>query len=304
LGDWQLDRLPEEVRQNAEDAARRDGLPLHRWLGNLIRDTCAEEGVPTSRELSPIGGNEPSTNRGHQPAAIATRPTLEPIVVMPDVHATERRIMIERHPLASRNGFARDRQGNPAVKNRAVQPWVQSLTITRGSIRPATPPTDPPTPRHPPEAASPGSTTILTATPAAVLMALEPAAPQGRAAPGTVPPTPMTSFPSAASRSDDRPAVLATLVQRLRRNELSPMAEARLFMKLINEETASIAAIALVTGRTEEQIARSLRLMSLPDKERDMIDRGTLSRAAAFQLLDNGSVDPANPIVSARIPTP
>lgn len=107
-----------------------------------------------------------------------------------------------------------------------------------------------------------------------------------------------------ACRSDDRVAALSTLVQRLRRNELSPIAEARQFVKLISEHTASIADIALTTGRTEEQVARSLRLLSLPDKERDMIDRGALSRAAAFLLLDNGGLEPANPIAPARTRTP
>jgi ParB family transcriptional regulator, chromosome partitioning protein len=97
---------------------------------------------------------------------------------------------------------------------------------------------------------------------------------------------------------------LATLVQRLRRNELSPIAEASLFVNLISEQTARIADIALATGRTEEQIARSLRLLGLPEKERDMIDRGALSRAAAFQLLDASVLDPANPVVSPGTRTP
>ncbi len=131
-----------------------------------------------------------------------------------------------------------------------------------------------------------------------------PAPPRERAAAATAPSLPAISFPLAASRSNVRLAALSTLVQRLRRNELSPIDEARLFAKLIDEQGASISEIALATGRTEEQVARSLRLLSLPDKERDMIERGALSRAAAFLLLEKSVLDPAAPIAPARTRMP
>lgn len=312
MGDWQLDRLPDEVRQNAEDAAQRDGMPLHRWLGKLIRDTCAEEGVPPSRELLAI-------------------PAFAPIVVVPGAGATK------RPPVVDRNGHARAGRGDDAAKAAAIAPTPSSELRRQTSpqprhpmrarepMPPATPPITPLALRPRAPAASRRSPTTLGAAPPAALMAPRavppavmkpvvrpqhgfadsppPAPPQLRAAGATIPRSTI-SFPLAASGSDDRMAALSTLIQRLRRNELSPIAEARQFVKLISEHTASISDIALATGRTEEQVARSLRLLSLPDKERDMIDRGALSRAAAFLLLDHGDLDPANPIAAARTRKP
>jgi hypothetical protein len=331
LGDWQLDRLPDEVRQNAEYAAQRDALPLHRWLGRLIRDTCAEEGVPPSRELRAILDTEPFGSRGHHPPAAASRPTYEPIVVVPGTGAAE------RLPMVGRGGLARDGHGTDTAKagvvaatssiesRRQISPQPRHPMLARKPMPPATPPITPLALRPRAEAASPRSHTILGAAPPAALTAAsramppvvtKPVARPQYAFPKNPPPAPLQprvtaalpratpSYPLAASRSDDRMAALSTLVQRLRRNELSPIAEARQFAKLITEHTASICDIALATGRTEEQVARSLRLLSLPDKERDMIDRGALSRAAAFLLLDNGDLDPANSIAPATTRTP
>jgi hypothetical protein len=335
LSDWQLDRLPEEVRQNAESAAQRDGLPLHRWLGKLIRETCAEEGVPLSRELSAIASHEPLANRRDLAAAVAPPPAVEPIIVVPDAAGTERLPVAERPAAAAHNGFARDGRGNDAAKTVAIRvlgsseprrqtssQWRQTRPLARDSMPPATGPITPPAHRPSAQASTIGSAAPAAALPAASpamppivtkpLVTLEhrfarkppPAPPQERAAAATAPPVPTISFPLATSGSHDRIALLSTLVRRLRRNELSPIAEAGLFQKLIGEQTASISDIALATGRTEEQVARSLRLLTLPDKERDMIDRGALSRAAAFQLLQKGVLDPATSIVPAGTRTP
>jgi hypothetical protein len=153
--------------------------------------------------------------------------------------------------------------------------------------------------------AVPPIATRLVAPPEHSFVGEPPPAPaRERPASATAPYFPAISFPLAASRANVRLAALSTLVQRLRRNELSPIAEARQFAKLIDEQTASISEIASATGRTEEQVARSLRLLSLPDRERDMIERGALSRAAAFLLLEKPVLDPATPIVPAGTRAP
>jgi ParB-like chromosome segregation protein Spo0J len=118
----------------------------------------------------------------------------------------------------------------------------------------------------------------------------EPAPPQTAKA---VPP----AVASAASRLDDRMTALSNLVQGLRRNELSPVGEARLFLKLMTEHMASISDITIATGRTKEQVARSLRLLGLSDRLRDLIDRGALSREQAFALLDTDDPNAGAPVV-------
>src|SRR5215469_4198807 len=42
---WQFEQLSPEARNAAEGAARAAGLPLTQWLGRLIADTAAAEGV-------------------------------------------------------------------------------------------------------------------------------------------------------------------------------------------------------------------------------------------------------------------
>jgi ParB/RepB/Spo0J family partition protein len=100
-------------------------------------------------------------------------------------------------------------------------------------------------------------------------------------------------------QADDRPAALKKLVQSLRRNELSPIGESRLYLKLMTEYVASIAELSTATGRTREQITRALRLLSLPDRQRDLIERGALSREQAYALLDaensEAAANPASP---------
>ncbi|HKR20266.1 MAG TPA: hypothetical protein VJS41_09005, partial [Stellaceae bacterium] len=42
---WQFDQLSPEARNAADGTARRAGLPLAQWLGRLIAETAAAEGV-------------------------------------------------------------------------------------------------------------------------------------------------------------------------------------------------------------------------------------------------------------------
>lgn len=226
MSDWQLDGLPGDVRQEAENAAQREGLPLHRWLGKLIRESCDAEGVSTSRELM-HGGASGNGNGQRSQSVVAPRPQGEPIRTAPQA---------PQRPTAA-----------PMVA-RQTDPSRQP-----NRVPPATPPV-PPAPATPPA-------------------------------------------PAANGRSDDRLAALGKLVQSLRRNELSPIGEARLFLKLMTEHMASIGDITAVTGRTKEQISRSLRLLGLSDRLRDLIDRGALSREQAFALLDADDPDTANPVV-------
>jgi len=115
------------------------------------------------------------------------------------------------------------------------------------------------------------------------------------------PPTPaaapLARSSAAQARAEERQAALARLVASLQRNELSPIGEARVYLKLMTEHMASIGDITVATGRNRDQISRSLRLLSLSDRLRDLIDRGALSREQAFALLDHEDPDAASPAV-------
>lgn len=364
MSDWQLDRLPGDVRQEAENAAQRDGLPLHRWLGKLIRETCADEGVPPGRELVRHAANGSAGNgHRHQPV-VPPRPMVEAIRISPEVRAAEPARPAERQAAAAptsnfqRNGNGRDTPiatapiapaaAPPVARPREPvrtpePPRVQEPPRQPSRVAPvareAAPPTAPPvSPPAPTPSAQPPFVRLSTISPLFTASSSNAAsAPRGMPPTPPNPPTstpsrfaaeprpaprrePMvaptsptaqpasaapvassatTASPSAAQRAEDRLGALSKLVQSLRRNELSPIGEARLFLKLMTENMASIGDITIVTGRTKEQVGRSLRLLGLSDRLRDLIDRGALSREQAFALLDADDPDAANPVVSA-----
>jgi hypothetical protein len=344
LSDWQLGRLPGDVRQEAENAAQRDGLPLHRWLGKLIRETSADEGVSPGRELSRGRSGEAGNGHRHQPSqqpAMPQRVPVEPIRMAPEarsVNPSPEARAVEPQRAAPTNGTYRAANGREAqtaaapVVARQSEPQRQPNRAVPPAREPA-PPTAPRPASPPPAAArlSPQSTAPAVSPSPRGMPPMPPAQPTQNATPTSTPsrfaaeprpasqpaPAPAASAPAAtpepavlapiatvtasvtpeASPSDERMAALAKLVQGLRRNELSPIGEARIFLKLMTEHMASIGDITIATGRTKDQIARSLRLLGLSDRLRDLIDRGALSREQAFALLDADDPDTANPVV-------
>jgi hypothetical protein len=397
LSDWQLDRLPGDVRQEAENAAQREGLPLHRWLGKLIRETCDEEGIPLARELARAAANQAAGDGRRQSPVMPARPPVEPIRIPAQSRAAEPPRPVEQPAAAPANVSYRNGSGHgdgapieephdppraqepprgggriapsardvargrpepertvhqprpmrtwetsaaaatsiarPSESTRTSQPPRQYASVARDTVARepvASPPTSPAPVQQPttrlspissfsttrPASASPQTSRRIPPTspgqPASTPSrfaepATEPQQPrqeqprQERASP-SVSATSATASSAATSvpaalRSDDRLAALAKLVQGLRRNELSPIGEARLFLKLMTEQMATIGDITVATGRTKEQVARSLRLLGLSDRLRDLIDRGALSREQAFALLDTDDPDTANPVI-------
>lgn len=402
MSDWQLDRLPGDVRQEAEHAAQREGLPLHRWLGKLIRETCDEEGIPLAHELARSAANQAAGNGRRQSSVMPARPPVEPIRipaqartaepprpveqqaatpanvsyqnggdhgngapiaqpheppraqepprgaervaprardVTPDQAEPERTVR-QPHPMRTweTSAAAATSIARPSESARTSQPPRQYAPIARETVArepvasppPSSPPVQQPTTRLSPissfsttrpASASPYMTRGMPPTSREQPVSMpsrfaEPAPPpqparqeqprQERAAPSVSASSAAASSAAASSaapsvpaalRSDDRLAALAKLVQGLRRNELSPIGEARLFLKLMTEQMATIGDITVATGRTKDQVARSLRLLGLSDRLRDLIDRGALSREQAFALLDTDNPDTANPVI-------
>jgi hypothetical protein len=395
VSDWELDRLPGDVRQEAENAAQHDGLPLHRWLGKLIRETCADEGIALARELSPNLMRQPAES-GQREIPMPPRSATEPIRVQPAARFTERAAAASppRQPANANESLvaAMARPSEPdeplfaAEMARPVEPPSRASEPPRtaprrfGNVprmpeprvaealhvvepRPTAPPVEPrpAVPQRPAVRVAPTAREAIGRDIAAVRSAAMARSADGAASPAPIParatafaPSPVSpqstatppaaqspessfsttgeswsarrarstagggrntaprrsaadaAVPSRSSREpmpaaavsaraaspnfatprDDRSAVLAKLVEGLRRNELSAVGEARLFLKLMTEHMASIGDITAATGRTPEQVSRSLRLLGLSDRLRDLIDRGALSREQAFALLD------------------
>ncbi len=79
---------------------------------------------------------------------------------------------------------------------------------------------------------------------------------------------------------------LAMLAETLASADVPPLDEARAYFRLITEFGLSAGEIAVGVARPQAQIARALRLLTLPPRLRQMIERRTLSAEHAYALLD------------------
>jgi ParB family chromosome partitioning protein len=65
---WRPDRLPSEVRQMAEEAARQAAVPLAVWLARLVREISAVEWVASAsapRHPAPASPEQPLPSAAH-----------------------------------------------------------------------------------------------------------------------------------------------------------------------------------------------------------------------------------------------
>lgn len=91
---WQFDQLSPEARTAADGAARRVGLPLSQWVGRLIAETAAAEGVtlgvapPRPRNRTLLFSRCRFVGRTAVPSAPAF---VEPPRPMAPIHPTRRR---------------------------------------------------------------------------------------------------------------------------------------------------------------------------------------------------------------------
>ena len=89
---------------------------------------------------------------------------------------------------------------------------------------------------------------------------------------------------------DDGAALEVALVENVQRDNLSPMEEAEGYRRLQKEFSYTQETLARTVGRSRPHIANMLRLLSLPESARALVDEGLLSAGHARALL--GTDDP------------
>lgn len=94
---------------------------------------------------------------------------------------------------------------------------------------------------------------------------------------------------------DDRETLEVALIENLQRQDLSPIEEAQGYERLRDEFSHTQEALADVLGKSRPHVANMLRLLSLPERVKDMVDDGALSAGHARALL--GAAD-AQSIIS------
>ena len=83
----------------------------------------------------------------------------------------------------------------------------------------------------------------------------------------------------------DREALELALVENLQRENLSPLEEAEGYRRLLEEFRNTQEALAEHVGKSRSHIANMLRLLSLPDEVKAIIDSGALSAGHARALI-------------------
>ncbi len=87
---------------------------------------------------------------------------------------------------------------------------------------------------------------------------------------------------------DDRETLEVALIENLQRQDLSPLEESQGYKRLQDEFNHTQEALADVLGKSRSHVANMLRLLSLPEDVKAMLDDGRLSAGHARALLGAG----------------
>ena len=84
---------------------------------------------------------------------------------------------------------------------------------------------------------------------------------------------------------DDRDSLEFALIENIQRQDLGALEEAEGYRRLIDEFELTQETLAQQVGKSRSHVANMLRLLSLPDGVREMVDAGALSAGHARALL-------------------
>jgi ParB family chromosome partitioning protein len=285
---WQFDRLSAASRDAAELAAQRAGQPLSLWLGRLIAETSAAEGIAFEPEAAPAAAPayfppprpvmppiqpqratvEPFPSR---PAALPPRPVAAPLPVAPAMTRPATTAPMPAPQAAPMGIEATTLMLPPSVLDVGTvgtrqpehdAPEALIAAIARDGMR------QPILARR--KAGEDGRYEIIA----------------GRRRWRAAKRLGMTQIAAVVTNLSDSEAVLASLGENLGEDNLSPIEEARAYLRLMTEFSFDPREIAATVDRAMPHIVRSLRLLGLPPKLRDLIASGRLNRDQAYALLD------------------
>lgn len=95
----------------------------------------------------------------------------------------------------------------------------------------------------------------------------------------------LKKVPALVKNFDDEEMMKVALVENLQRENLNPIEEAEGYQRLISEFGFTQNQVAHAVGKKRPSIANALRLLSLSDVEREMVQDGRLSTGHAKVLL-------------------
>jgi ParB family chromosome partitioning protein len=105
----------------------------------------------------------------------------------------------------------------------------------------------------------------------------------------------LETVPVIIREISNKQALELALVENIQRKDLTPLEEAYGYQKLIEEFDYTQEELASTVGKSRSHIANLLRLLSLPDEIKTMLDKGELTMGHARALLTS-----ENPVDLAR----
>lgn len=108
----------------------------------------------------------------------------------------------------------------------------------------------------------------------------------------------LSEVPVIIREIPDKQALELALVENVQRQDLSPLEEANGYQRLIEEFEYTQEELGAVIGKSRSHIANLLRLLSLPEDIRDMMDKQELTMGHARALIGvPGAVELARDVV-------
>ena len=95
----------------------------------------------------------------------------------------------------------------------------------------------------------------------------------------------LKEIPTIIKDLNDQDALILAIVENLQRKDLDPIEEAMAFRRLHEDFIFSLDDIAKFVGRDKTTVANALRLLKLPDKIKEALRRGVISRTQARTIL-------------------
>ena len=95
----------------------------------------------------------------------------------------------------------------------------------------------------------------------------------------------LTEVPAVIIEADDRKVMEIGLIENLQREDLNPAEEARGYQTLMEEYGLTQEEVARQVGKSRSAVANAMRLLSLPDAIRALLEEGKLSAGHGRALL-------------------
>lgn len=95
----------------------------------------------------------------------------------------------------------------------------------------------------------------------------------------------LQSVPVIIRELSDKLALELAIVENIQRADLSPVEEAAGYQRLIDEFDYTQEELSETVGKSRSHVANLLRLLTLPDEIKDMLDRGELTMGHARTLI-------------------